>query len=98
MWMLDIDLALASVAAFAVGLKVKTWRSALCLLIAALAWAIRAVVILNGDVTTAEDYINGLDVRTAAAEIAVIVVWTGLCALLGIATAHLVARRKASLE
>jgi hypothetical protein len=92
---------IATAAAFSIGLQVSpSWRLklGLCFLVTFVAWGLKAMAILNGDVTVAEDYLNGLSLLRGNVELAMAVAWTVLCCLPGKAAAMTVVRIKASAQ
>jgi len=93
---IDLDLLIATVLAFTLGLTRTGWRGklVLCVLLAAIAWIMRAEVIFHIDVSVAEDYFNGLNISAAASELAVVIAWTALWCALGTALAWTVRRRR----
>jgi hypothetical protein len=101
MSLLDFDLTIATLVAFALGLTVSgSWRLkvGICFLVAFVAWGVRALAILTGDVSVAEDYVNGLSLSTGAAEFVVALAWTALWWALGTVSAWAVRRMKASAQ
>ena len=101
MSLLNLDLVIATLLAFGLGLAMPgSWRrkTSLCLLVALLAWGVRVVAIVTGDATLAEDYLNGLNVWTGAVELAVALAWTGLWCALGTAAAQAIRRKKADVQ
>jgi hypothetical protein len=96
--LLDLILLVATLTAFGAGLGLRrSWRLKLgiCLLLTLIAWALRAVLIVRGDVATAEEYLNGLNLWNGAAEIAVGLAWAIASCGIGTALASVFRRMKA---
>jgi hypothetical protein len=84
---LYLDLILASLIAFALGLApLPSWKVAIgaCVFVAVIAWAARAIIIFtDDDMSVAADYVNGLDAGIVAIEISVGFAWSVACFGLG---------------
>lgn len=100
--MSEIDVALLTTTLVAIGIGIvfsKSWplKLSICVNVALIAWLCRGIAILNGDQTTAGDYLNGLSYLSAAVEIITAVAWVALWSWFGTILRRLYRRLRPSV-